>query len=61
MQFYVSQSTSYFFLYVYSISIFLLAEQEGPARNATLVKERVKLVPMKKGKVLVFKRGGVFV
>lgn len=33
---------------------FFLTEQEGTARNASLVKERVKIVPMKKGNLLLF-------
>lgn len=34
--------------------VFFLTEQQGTARNASLVKERVKIVPMKKGNLLLF-------
>lgn len=36
-------------LYMYFISKFLLTEQEGAPKNASLVKDRVKIVLMKKG------------
>lgn len=36
------------------IVVFFLTEQQGTARNASLVKERVKIVPMKKGNLLLF-------
>lgn len=51
MQLHVGLCVFYFQVYVYSMSKCLLTEQEGTPRNASLVKERVKLVPMKKGKV----------